>query len=247
MGPGKHPRLQDLTLEIYDHIDTTMNHTPPRLPGAVAAVTQTHGRGRTGAWTSPPGGAWLTLHTQQPPPPGLSVAAGGCLAHRLNRLLPAPTLQVKWPNDIIAPCRGKVAGILVEAHRGATSIGVGVNVHNPPPPGAASLAQLGYQGSLAEAYTAILQALLEALTDPEDCIEKARELDMLRGQEVEVETPSGPLQGTAAGIGPAGELLLYQATTGVHRVTCCHITRYNPCPRSGVTNPAQPRPTQNKE
>lgn len=231
MKPPHKPALA--SIEIYDKIDTTMSHPPPQLPGATIALTQHRGRGRTGAWHSPPGGAWLTIHTPQPPPsPALGVATGGCLAARLNKLLPAPQLLVKWPNDIYTPRGLKTAGILIEATQSATRIGIGINVYNKPPPGAANLQELGYHGPLTQVYVAAIEAALEALTDTQSCLQEAARHDYLRGKQVTIETPSGTITGTAEGIDTATGALLLQAKGKLHKLTCCHITRVTPPPQA---------------
>lgn len=230
---NRRPKL--FSIEAYDTVTTTMDTEPPLLPGATIARQQTRGRGRTGPWQSPPGGAWLTLHTPQPPPPGLPVAVGGCTAAKLNQLLGRQAVAVKWPNDLIAaPCGPKLGGILVE-HRGtATRIGIGINVHNNPPPGATSLSQLGYRKGLAQVIQAAIEAALEALANTATCIEAARRLDALKTATVEVETPTGTLRGTAEGIASDAALTIRDTHGRLHRVTCCHVKTYHcvlPSPR----------------
>jgi len=242
------------SIEIYDTIDTTMEHPPPIQPGATIALEQTRGRGRTGPWISSRGGLWLTIHIPDTqPPPGLSVALGGCLAHTLNQGLPGHSLRVKWPNDIVAHGK-KLAGILIEHRDDTLRIGIGINVYNKPPTGAVNLASLGYHGSLADALLATIHATLQALTVTETCIAQAASLDALRGCTVEAVTPHGALQGTGAGIAPDGALILDTGTT-VERITCCHVRRYT-CPhqeaaqgsRHGITKPpGPPHPTSAKQ
>jgi len=216
--------LRLTSIEVYDYLGSTMDTPPPSIPGATIAITQSRGRGRTGAWQSPPGGAWLTFHTADPPPPGLSVAVGGCLAAELEKLT-GQRLQVKWPNDVLAPNGGKLAGILVEVRGGLTRIGIGVNVYNPVPPGAARLADLGYTGSLGQVAAAALEATLHALGEARSCIREAAARDALLGRIVAVETPRGVLEGRGAGITLSGALLL-ETRSGVAQVTCCHVLRW---------------------
>ncbi len=219
-------------IEAYDKTPSTMDAEPPLLPAAVLAAEQTRGRGRTGPWTSPKGGAWLTLHIQAQPPPGYPVAVAGCLATRLNRLLARATLEVKWPNDIVDRSCRKLAGILVEHRAGRLRVGIGVNVHNPPPtPHAASLAQHGYQGTIAEVALEAVHAALEALEEPGRCIAQAASLDHLHGAEVEVEAPHGTVHGIAKGITRKG-LLRLETPTCILELACCHVKSHRH-PREG--------------
>jgi len=235
--------LKDLirSIEIYDKIDTTMEHPPPLQPGATMALEQTSGRGRTGPWISRRGGLWITIHIPgAEPPPALPVAIGGCLAHRLNTLAQGAGIKVKWPNDLLIGTQ-KLAGILVEEKHGALRIGIGINIYNKPPPGAISLHQLGYRGSIADTAAEAARAVLDALTDTSHCIHHARRLDALKGCHVAVETPAGPAEGTAMGIDSQGALILAQAGYPA-RITCCHVARYNCSHR--ITAPAAPTPAE---
>ncbi len=219
--------LGRLVLEVYDAIDSTMDAKPPALPSAVAAVEQRRGRGRTGPWLSPRGGAWLTVFLPTQPPPGLPVAVGGCLAARLERLVRG-RLLVKWPNDVMAPT-GKLAGVLVEYRGGLLRVGVGVNVYNNPPTGAASLSSLGYQGPLSRVYFEVVEAVLAAVHQPKHCIEEAKARDILRGCKVKVVDEKGEtVEGLAKGIDDDGSLTMIWGGERV-KVYCCHVQSYN-CP-----------------
>ncbi|ABM80995.1 biotin--[acetyl-CoA-carboxylase] ligase [Hyperthermus butylicus] len=213
-------------LEVYDAIDTTMDATPPRLPAAVAALTQRRGRGRTGAWHSPRGGAWITVFLNAPPDPRLPTAVGGYLAGLLEEFLcGAVHLTVKWPNDVYAGGR-KLAGILVEHRAGMLRVGVGVNVYNEPPPGATSLAQLGYGGPLALVYAAIIEAVMRAAEDPAGGVAEAAARDMLWGCRVAIESPEGLVEGVARGITSSGALLV-ETGEGTVELACCHVKAWS--------------------
>jgi BirA family biotin operon repressor/biotin-[acetyl-CoA-carboxylase] ligase len=106
----------------------------------VIAERQTAGRGRLGRpWMSPPGGLWysLLLRPKVRPEgvPALTLVAALDWVEVLRaRGVPA---GVKWPNDVWAEGK-KVAGILTEMSAETdrvhwVSLGVGVNVNNPPP------------------------------------------------------------------------------------------------------------------
>lgn len=114
---------------------------------AVAARAQTAGRGRRGhVWESPRGNLYLSvvLRPKVGPSrlPGLAAACGLGVVDVLR------SVQLKWPNDLLAEGR-KLAGVLVEAARDDAGApfavcGVGVNVERAPRElGAICLAELG--------------------------------------------------------------------------------------------------------
>ena len=103
----------------------------------VVAGEQTAGRGRAGRrWHSPPGaGLWMSVLLETDGGAGsgvLPLAAGVSVARALEEASGAP-MGLKWPNDILSG-RGKIAGILCEAHgrdARAAIVGIGVNVRRP--------------------------------------------------------------------------------------------------------------------
>ncbi len=128
----------------YDQIDSTIDeakrllkkHTPPF---ALFAHTQTSGRGRQGrSWHSPEGNLYFNAAfdvegISAGDLPLFTLYAALKVADGLNRLLPAPELWVKWPNDIWYR-RKKVAGFLAELTfaRGKPKhllLGIGVNLN----------------------------------------------------------------------------------------------------------------------
>jgi BirA family transcriptional regulator, biotin operon repressor / biotin---[acetyl-CoA-carboxylase] ligase len=109
-------------------------------PLAVTAAVQTAGRGRQGRfWSSPLGGAWLSMAWPARREPtayaGASLAAAAAVCRALLDVAPETDaeLRIKWPNDMLLAGR-KVAGILCEqlsatdGRAGTLIIGVGVNV-----------------------------------------------------------------------------------------------------------------------
>lgn len=60
--------------------------------------------------------------------------SGVAVARAVDNLAPNKGVQLKWPNDVMVNGR-KLAGILIEAARGAFIIGIGLNVK---PPGSAN-------------------------------------------------------------------------------------------------------------
>ncbi len=105
----------------------------------VLADSQTKGRGAHGrSWVSPPGSdLYFSIVTRPRVEPSsislVTLAAGLGVADAVAGFLPAPSVQVKWPNDIWIG-RRKCAGILVESRTLGSRIeslvvGIGINVN----------------------------------------------------------------------------------------------------------------------
>jgi len=202
----------------------------------LVAEEQRAGRGRMGrAWVSPPRAA-LTFSVLFRPgavPParlGWLPLLTGVAVTSAVRAVTAVDARLKWPNDVLVR-DAKLGGILAEAVGGAVVVGIGLNVSTEPdelpPPGpgpAGTLAatSLGAEGWASPDRDLLLTALLGELEhwylawsraggDPERCGlagEYARRCATL-GRQVRVELPGGHLvQGLAAGIDPAGRLLV---------------------------------------
>jgi BirA family biotin operon repressor/biotin-[acetyl-CoA-carboxylase] ligase len=112
-----------------------------RGPLWITAARQTAGRGRRGnVWTSQPGNLYASLLLTDPAPPThlpefCFVAALAVLDAVAQAAPPlAPSLKLKWPNDLLLD-GAKFAGILIEAESaGIASVaaGIGVNcAHHP--------------------------------------------------------------------------------------------------------------------
>jgi BirA family transcriptional regulator, biotin operon repressor / biotin---[acetyl-CoA-carboxylase] ligase len=188
---------------------------------AVVAEEQWAARGSRGrAWSSPPGGLWLSV-LARPAVAGLellSLRAGLAVAELLERLGARGRVALKWPNDLMLDDL-KLGGILCEARwqGGALAwvvVGIGLNVTNPPPPELAgtaihlaSVLPSAAPESLAQPVAAALRAV-DAAAGPLTETERARfaTRDWLRGRAI-----SAPEPGTAAGIAPDGALLVRRA------------------------------------
>lgn len=114
-------------------------------------------------------------------------ASGGA-----GRSMATPAPGIKWPNDILSPDGGKLAGILVECADDLAIIGIGVNVsqrafpalddasHTGRPP--CSLAMMGVAADRVEVIEALMVSLDEWLGRPiEQLIDAYRARDRLRG------------------------------------------------------------------
>ena len=129
-----------LSVEALLSIDSTNSELMRRArsgqlaPTVLMAVTQTAGKGRRGkAWASPAGDS-LSFSIGLPLAngvalAGLSLVVGVVLAEQL-----APTVQIKWPNDLWVN-QQKLAGILVEitsmGDQHYVVIGAGINLKTP--------------------------------------------------------------------------------------------------------------------
>jgi BirA family transcriptional regulator, biotin operon repressor / biotin---[acetyl-CoA-carboxylase] ligase len=203
----------------------------------LAAGAQSAGRGRMGRqWISPPGAA-LTFSVLLRPrgvPPGrlgwLPLLAGVAVAAAVTDAAALDT-RLKWPNDVLAG-EAKLAGILAESGGGAIVAGAGINVFQRrddllptatslllAAPGAAPAA--GARERLLAAVLGHFERWYLAWRDqasPGDADACGLRREYLRrcatvGRQVTVTLPGGrSLAGQAAGIDPAGRLLVRTAT-----------------------------------
>jgi len=184
-------------------------------PGTLVLTDeQTRGRGRSGAkWSASPGQAILCTLVERPAVGAvldvLSLRVGLQLAAALDPLADA-RIALKWPNDLYVNGR-KLAGILIETRwrvRNAewVAVAAGINVGAPPAdvPGATGLkAGTSRLDALMRAIPAMRRAveLMGELTTRE--LDEWRSRDYLAGKRI-----AEPIAGVAAGILPAGDLLI---------------------------------------
>lgn len=193
---------------------------------AVRADVQRAGRGRRGrTWDAPAGTALLVsilLRPRRPQHelPVLSLA-GGIAAVECARAFGAAA-GLSWPNDVVCEER-KLAGVLAELGPGdSVLLGIGMNLAataaDLPPSDRLTptslLLETGTAPSPSDALTVLLDELrpIVALFEdggPAAIARRARALDALCGRQVELRLASGEVvQGTAAGIGDDGRLLV---------------------------------------
>lgn len=216
------------------------------------AREQTRGRGRRGnAWLSRPGEALLMSTLLRWPAPvhtvaGLTLAAGLAVHNSCQMRVPA-SLELKWPNDVLANGE-KLAGILVESRPDGNggvgvAIGVGINVSalefdaNTGKP--TSLALLG-----ATAVDLALEPLLVDLLlglehlvprvlmgHLDEVIAGVRSVDALAGRQVRIvgaggeglpTSDGGDLVGLACGISSTGDLEV-ETAAGRVRIQSGHV------------------------
>lgn len=192
----------------------------------ILALAQTEGRGRLGRrWIAPPGTA-LTLSIVLRPDlpfarlPIVMLASGVALARGCG----APC-RLKWPNDLVAPDRRKIGGILAEAEasQGRVAfviVGMGVNVSAAPADlPATHLAEvLGRTPDRATLAAAIVRELLDqlatAIDDPASVHQAWLALDATLGRRVRI----GEIEGEAVALGPDGSLEVRDDWGGSHRI-----------------------------
>ncbi len=132
---------------IFDELDSTMTEAARQiadgaeLPLWIMARRQTAGKGRRGnAWSDPVGNFAAThvLRTHGDPVAAAQRSFVAALAMRdalVGLTGREDVFTLKWPNDVLLRGR-KLVGILLESHRDAQvlAIGMGVNLQMAPPP-----------------------------------------------------------------------------------------------------------------
>lgn len=229
--------------EFYEEVDSTQDRAVGLArDGAesgtrVVARRQSRGRGRLDhAWSSPPGGLYLSVILPAPRRHAslLPIGVGARVADDLGRAY-GRQLAVKWPNDVLAVDDGdpprKLAGILVDRvpsprYGFAAVVGVGVNVttnlsHLPPDVAAAAAALAGgprtapeiedVEDRVVRAAVATVRAL-DAPGGVDGVRSLARSLLYGVGRRALVD---GRPAGTIAALGDDGELLLDSGTDRV--------------------------------
>jgi BirA family biotin operon repressor/biotin-[acetyl-CoA-carboxylase] ligase len=170
----------------------------------VTADEQSAGRGRQGrSWTAPPGSAVLMSLVVRDPQAVLPLAAAVAVCDACEPL----GCRIKWPNDVWIE-RRKVAGVLVEGRpqEGWAVLGIGLNVSSAPADlPATHLREHDPGATSAGALEEIVAALDRRLAmKAEKVLEDWRARDALIGETVRWDGG----EGTAAGIGDSGALLV---------------------------------------
>lgn len=221
--------------EIASTNSYLMRETAPEPGSFRIAITdnQVAGRGRHGrTWVAPAGsGLCISIaFTFQPTPgnlPALTLLLGLGVIDALARVN-VTGVQLKWPNDLMAG-EGKLGGILTEtrAHSGesttvVTGLGLNIDLGDPvvfarqagwdrPVIDVRHLFDGGLDGNAiaAAVIDGICASFLEfARHGFAETSERWREIDWLRGQEIQVETPQKTVSGVAAGVAADGALLV---------------------------------------
>lgn len=240
IGPG---------VEVHATIGSTNDRARALLDGdgvhgrVVVAEEQSAGRGRRDrTWLSPPG---RNLMMSVAVRPHLAAADAGrlalaaALAARSGCMAIAPVM-LKWPNDLVAADGAKVGGLLIETtiegdRVTAAVIGIGINVNWPraemPPEiagDATSLGELaGRQIDRVDLLATVLDGLdaeLVALEAGASPLARYRDACATLGTEVDVETPSGRIEGRAVDVDDRGALVV-ETAAGPVTVTNGEVAR----------------------
>lgn len=219
---------QMLRVVALEAVDSTQDAMRRQLAGdaeahgmVIRAAYQTGGRGRLErAWHSDPGGSYQTVALADRAgqlrsgrvPVALAVGVAAALSDQ------GTEVGVKWPNDLYlrslvqvsagykGRLAGKVGGILCEHVQGHLLVGVGINVENTPPTGAAALR--GLRRELVSDL--VIEGIREGLklVSGGELPEHFARRDVLAGRFLTVQEGARQLRGLAAGISAEGCLLL---------------------------------------
>lgn len=203
------------------------------------AETQSRGRGRRGSeWVSTPGaGLWFSLllrpELRAELVPGLALCAGLAVRAAVAKRV-SETVQVKWPNDVLAGGK-KLAGILVESQFAGAQVtsvvvGIGINVAQTsfPEPISTTATSLSLLSATDLGREKLLADVLEAFEAELSRIgtqglagvaEALRPHDALFGQALRV----GDVTGCGAGIDATGALLVQCEDGTTERVIAGHV------------------------
>ena len=198
-------------IDYYPVIDSTMRAAVGLEPGSVVlAGEQTGGQGRRGhQWHSEPAsGIYCSVVLK--PMPALTLALCLATADAIARAT-GLVCDLRWPNDVMLAGK-KVAGILV---RNAVA-GIGINVNHTSFPAELALeaTSLRLHTGAPVSLTTIMLALLPAV-DRFVALDQGTILRLFTrastyaaGRRVTVEQPNGIIEGTTAGLDPAGFLIV---------------------------------------
>ena len=203
------------TIDYYLAIDSTMIAAAGRPIGdVVIAEEQTAGQGRHGhSWHSAPGdGIYCSLVLPQSP---LLTLALGLATHSAIFEATGQVCDLRWPNDLMLSGR-KVAGILAQAVGQNAIAGIGINVNHTEFP--AELAHLATSLRLEAGRAFHREEILLALLPAVESIAAQASTAILQsfthlssyayGRRVQVDAPGELIEGTTAGLDPAGFLIV---------------------------------------
>jgi BirA family biotin operon repressor/biotin-[acetyl-CoA-carboxylase] ligase len=236
--------VDKVPIVTFDEIDSTnaearrRGDAGDRGPIWITASYQSAGRGRRGrSWETAEGNLAATYFFTTDQSAGeiaqLSFIAALAVADLASEYVPASSVSVKWPNDVLILGR-KTAGILIESSARAggglwVAVGIGVNLLRPP-------AEAAYPATaFSENMTAPPPVPTEAMAKLAASFEHWRVLWERAGFPVIVDAwtkrahglgetcvarlPSETVQGIAEGIDADGALRLRVAPGQIRRIT----------------------------
>ncbi|MGA2268346.1 MAG: biotin--[acetyl-CoA-carboxylase] ligase [Bryobacteraceae bacterium] len=207
--------LPGRSILYYATVDSTMRAAAGCEPGTVVlAEEQTAGQGRHGRSWHSEAGSGIYCSVVLEPKPALTLALGLATADAIARAT-GLACDLRWPNDVMLGGK-KVAGILVQLADGNAIGGIGINVNHAsfPPELASEATSLRLETGAPACATGILLALLPAIDtfvemDGDTILRRfARASSYAAGRRVTVEQPEGTIEGTTAGLDPAGFLIV---------------------------------------
>ena len=208
----------DRNILYYPTVDSTMRAAAGGRAGdIVLADEQTAGQGRHGhSWHSAPtDGIYCSLVLPQTP---VLTLALGLATHSAIFEATGLVCDLRWPNDLMLGDR-KVAGILVQAAGPNAIAGIGINVNHSAFPDDVAIAghfpasrrrpapatRRNSAGAACPRWNSIVaqpkEVILQSFTHLSS---------YAAGRRVEVHQPDGILEGTTAGLDPAGFLIVRQ-------------------------------------
>ncbi len=196
----------------------------------VLARCQSGGRGRGGkAWTSPPGGLWMTLVSRLASDisrRGLYPLVAGISAVDAVEHVTGLRPHLKWPNDLLLG-EGKLGGILCETAGPFVLVGLGVNVCTgamriPSPPGSLQPVDLsrarpdmncsearGWVEAIARAFDVRMCAWEDCIgSRPSEILDAWKERSQMIGARVEVRTGREQFCATVLDLDVSGGLMV---------------------------------------
>ena len=202
---------------------------PGEAPLLIVAERQTAGRGRgTSRWWTGAGSLAFTLlldagrfEAGQPgQSPLVALASAVAVVDTLAPLLPASSIGIRWPNDVLVS-GGKVAGILVEVlSAGRQAVGIGINTNNSLADAPAEMKRtattlLELTGRQHDQTTLLVNVLrhLESVfgelgAEPDRIGARADQLCLQHDEMLALQLGNRTITGRCAGIAPDGALLL---------------------------------------
>jgi len=202
-------------IDYYPAIDSTMRAAAGLERGSVVlAGEQTAGQGRHGRRWHSEAANGIYCSVVLKPAPALTLALGLATADAIARAT-GMVCDLRWPNDVMLAGK-KVAGILVQVADGNAIAGIGINVNQTsfPPELACEATSLRLQTDAPVSLTGILLHLLPAIDTfvelDKDTILRlfTRASSYAAGRRVTVAQPDGVIEGTTAGLDPAGFLIV---------------------------------------
>lgn len=213
-------------LEVFEELTSTSTVCAERARAgeadglAVLALRQSAGRGSRGrVWQAPEDNLNLSVLLRPKRPAaeaGMFALLAGVAVAEAVELLTSLTVTLKWPNDILLG-QVKLGGILIDAVPSGLGldwlvIGIGINLREAPRIEGRRTAALGEHGIELSPQT-VANAVLERLEHWQDAPAETIRLAWLArahgiGTPIEIQAGGKLLQGSFAGLSPAGELLL---------------------------------------